>query len=62
MLMVRANQLAAGGSGVDPAVLDVLADAVNRGLTVPVPTYGAVRRARPPGRASSRASAAGAGI
>src|SRR5450755_1359587 len=42
MLVVRANQLAAGGSGVDPAVLDVLAEAVNRGLAVPVPTYGAI--------------------
>jgi histidine ammonia-lyase len=42
MLTVRANQLAAGGSGVDPAVLDVLADAINRGLTVPVPAYGAI--------------------
>lgn len=42
MLVVRANQLAAGGSGVDPAVLDVLADGINRGLAVPVPTYGAI--------------------
>jgi histidine ammonia-lyase len=42
MLVVRANQLAAGGSGVDPGVLDVLADGINRGLAVPVPTYGAI--------------------
>jgi histidine ammonia-lyase len=42
MLVVRANQLAAGGSGVDPAVLDVLADVINRGLAVPVPAYGAI--------------------
>jgi histidine ammonia-lyase len=42
MLVVRASQLAAGGSGVDPGVLDVLADSVNRGLAVPVPTYGAI--------------------
>jgi histidine ammonia-lyase len=42
MLVVRVNQVAAGGSGVDPDVLDVLADAVNRGLAVPVPTYGAI--------------------
>jgi histidine ammonia-lyase len=42
MLVVRANQIAAGGSGVDPAVLDVLADGVNRGLAVPVHTYGAI--------------------
>jgi histidine ammonia-lyase len=42
MLVVRANQLAAGGSGVDPAVLGVLADVVNRRLAVPVPSYGAI--------------------
>jgi histidine ammonia-lyase len=42
MLVVRANQLAVGGSGVDPAVLDVLAQAVNGGLAVPVPRYGAI--------------------
>lgn len=42
MLVVRANQIAAGGSGVDPGVLDVLADCVNRGLSVAVPVYGAI--------------------
>jgi histidine ammonia-lyase len=42
MLVVRANQLAAGGSGVDPGVLEVLADGINRGLAVAVPTYGAI--------------------
>ncbi|HEY7146349.1 MAG TPA: aromatic amino acid ammonia-lyase [Streptosporangiaceae bacterium] len=42
MLVVRANQIAAGGSGVDPGVLDVLADCVNRGLSVPVRRYGAI--------------------
>jgi len=42
MLVVRVNQLAVGGSGVDPGVLDALAVAVNRGLAVPVPTYGAI--------------------
>jgi histidine ammonia-lyase len=42
MLVVRANQLAAGGSGVDPALLDVLADCVNSGLAVPVRQYGAI--------------------
>ncbi|WP_416045676.1 hypothetical protein [Carbonactinospora thermoautotrophica] len=31
MLLVRLNQLAAGGSGVDPAMLDVLAEVLNRG-------------------------------
>ncbi|HEY3607201.1 MAG TPA: aromatic amino acid ammonia-lyase, partial [Pseudonocardiaceae bacterium] len=42
MLAVRLNQLAAGGSGVDPALLGVLADAVNRGLTPPMRQYGAI--------------------
>jgi histidine ammonia-lyase len=42
MLVVRANQLAAGGSGVDPGVLDALAGVINQGLAVPVPTYGAI--------------------
>ena len=31
-LVIRANQIAAGGSGVDPGVLDPLVDCVNRGL------------------------------
>lgn len=42
MLVVRLNQIAAGGSGVDPGVLDVLADAINRGFVPPVPRYGAI--------------------
>ncbi len=42
MLVTRLNQIGAGGSGVDPAVLDVLADALNRGFTPPVPLYGAI--------------------
>jgi len=42
MLAVRLNQLAAGGSGVDPAVLDVLAAALNNGLTPPMRRYGAL--------------------
>lgn len=42
MLAVRLNQLAAGGSGVDPAVLDVLAAALNQGLTSPMRRYGAL--------------------
>jgi len=41
MLVVRANQLAARGSGVDAAVLDVLADVINGGLAVPAASYGA---------------------
>jgi histidine ammonia-lyase len=41
-LAVRANQLAAGGSGVDPGVLDALAEAVNEGYTAPVSSYGAI--------------------
>jgi histidine ammonia-lyase len=42
MLTVRANQIAVGGSGVDPGVLDALADCVNRGISPPVPVYGAI--------------------
>ena len=42
MLVVRLNQLGAGGSCVDPALLRVLADAINRGFTPPVPLYGAI--------------------
>jgi histidine ammonia-lyase len=42
MLVVRLNQLAAGGSGVDPALLPVLADVINRGLIPPVRTVGAI--------------------
>ncbi len=42
MLVVRLNQIGAGGSGVDPGVLAVLADAINRGFTPPVSRYGAI--------------------
>ncbi|MCW2910290.1 MAG: histidine ammonia-lyase, partial [Actinomycetia bacterium] len=42
MLVTRLNQIGAGGSGVDPAVLEVLADALNRGFAPPVPQYGAI--------------------
>jgi histidine ammonia-lyase len=42
MLAVRVNQIAAGGSGVDPGVLDPLLDGINAGLWVPVPKYGAI--------------------
>ena len=42
MLVVRANQIAAGGSGVDPGVLAALAECVNRGLWPPAPVYGAI--------------------
>ena len=42
MLVVRVNQIAAGGSGVDPGVLDPLLEVVNSGLTVAVPRYGAI--------------------
>ncbi len=41
-LVVRANQIAAGGSGVDAAVLGVLADCVNQGRGAPNPRYGAI--------------------
>ncbi|MGN9838932.1 aromatic amino acid ammonia-lyase [Nonomuraea sp. H19] len=42
MLAVRLNQLLAGGSGIDPAVIPVLADAVNGGFTPPIRMYGAI--------------------
>ena len=42
MLTVRANQIAAGGSGLDPGLLDVLAECINRGLSVPAARYGAI--------------------
>jgi histidine ammonia-lyase len=42
MLAVRANQIAAGGSGVDPGVLDVLAECVNHGFRPPAVRYGAI--------------------
>lgn len=42
MLAVRANQIAAGGSGVDPGVLGVLAECVNRGFYPPARRYGAI--------------------
>jgi len=42
MLAVRANQIAAGGSGVDPGVLDVLADCVNGSWQPPIRRYGGI--------------------
>jgi histidine ammonia-lyase len=42
MLAVRVNQLAAGGSGVSPALLGALVEALNRGLVPTVPTRGAI--------------------
>lgn len=42
MLVVRLNQLLVGGSGVDPALLPVLAAAIGDGFTPPVRTYGAI--------------------
>ncbi len=42
MLVVRLNQLAAGGSGADPALLPVLAEVLNRGLVPPVRLVGAI--------------------
>ncbi|HUR05531.1 MAG TPA: aromatic amino acid ammonia-lyase [Nonomuraea sp.] len=41
-LVVRLNQLLAGGSGLDPGVLPVLAGAINDGFTPPIRTYGAI--------------------
>ena len=42
MLAVRLNQLARGGAGVDPGLLDVLAEALNLGLTPHVRMVGAI--------------------
>src|SRR3954467_7655395 len=42
MLVVRLNQIATGGSGVDPGVLGALADAINRWAIPPIPVYGAI--------------------
>ncbi|MEU7003804.1 aromatic amino acid ammonia-lyase [Nonomuraea sp. NPDC046570] len=42
MLVVRLNQLLAGGSGVDPRLLPVLADTINSGRTPPIRRYGAI--------------------
>ncbi|GLZ05372.1 histidine ammonia-lyase [Actinomadura sp. NBRC 104412] len=42
MLTVRLNQIAAGGSGVDPEVLRALTDVLNLNLLPPVPVYGAI--------------------
>ena len=42
MLVVRLNQLAAGGSGVGPEVLPALAEALNRGLAPTAHTLGAI--------------------
>lgn len=42
MLTVRLNQIAAGGSGVEPGVLQALADVLNLGLLPPVPVHGAI--------------------
>lgn len=42
MLAVRANQIAAGGSGVDAGVLGALAECVNRGLRPPARVYGGI--------------------
>lgn len=42
MLAVRLNQIAAGGSGVHPGVLDALGEALNRNALPPVHRYGAI--------------------
>src|ERR1700743_1939142 len=42
LLGVRLNQLGEGGSGVDPALLTVLAEVLTRGLIPPVRTVGAI--------------------
>ncbi|WP_314224332.1 aromatic amino acid lyase [Streptomyces zaehneri] len=42
MLAVRANQLLAGGSGIQPALIDALVDAIRLGVHPAVNEYGAV--------------------
>ena len=42
MLVVRVNQIAAGGSGVDSGIFGPLLAGINDGLAVPVPRYGAI--------------------
>ncbi len=42
MLLIRLNQLAAGGSGAHPRLLDALADALTSGATPPVHRTGAI--------------------
>jgi histidine ammonia-lyase len=42
LLLVRLNQLARGGAGVDPSLLGALAEALNAGLAPRVPRYGSV--------------------
>ena len=42
MLVVRVNQIVAGGSGVDPGIFGPLLAGINDGLAVPVPRYGAI--------------------
>jgi len=42
MLLVRLNQLAAGGSGADPALLGALAEVLNQHVLPPVHRYGAI--------------------
>lgn len=42
MLVIRLNQIAAGGAGVDPDVLSALSDVINRWLIPPIPAYGAI--------------------
>jgi len=41
-LIVRLNQFAAGGSGVNPELLGVLARALDAGLSPAIPAYGAI--------------------
>ncbi|WP_062435714.1 aromatic amino acid lyase [Herbidospora daliensis] len=42
MLTVRLNQLLRGGSGINPALLPVLAEAINGGAAPPIRLYGAI--------------------
>ena len=42
MMVVRLNQLAVGGSGVQPELLDALERALNKNVTPPITRYGAI--------------------
>jgi histidine ammonia-lyase len=53
MMVVRLNQLAAGGSGVQPEVLEALAEALNRGLAPPVRRFGGIGTGDLPALAST---------
>jgi histidine ammonia-lyase len=42
MMAVRVNQLGAGGSGVNPTILDAMTRAINQGVVPPIKRYGGI--------------------